>query len=263
MLTYADCVNYLKKAYNGINGEINPVIPAIRLALTESNKDSVIDYAVVGTQCIMTVEIRLANAYTKFCQLGLTDNQVRGALLFIIAHELSHCDQKIIPNKLDDEYIMYMEYTNNLNTFRYLKEHENILQTYFGPYEIPKAAYRSYLEQKEYFKNQKYIFPQISSIKEKVLDGLSVIIGEDIYKTKYPIVNNINISIYVGSNLYDRFEIIKDKNLVCCHSNIFKLSQLIARGLYDYHKTYTINKDTCEVTLNLNTLPIYNVVVIG
>jgi len=263
MLTYADCADYLKNVYNGINGEINPVVPAIRLVLTEPNPNAPKNFAIAGSQCMMYVEIRLDNVFEKFNEARLTDNQIRGGLLFILAHELSHCDQKIIPNKQDDiEYIRYMEYTNNLNTLEFIKKNWNLLQLCYGTFEIPEMVCGSYLEQSKFYNGKIFVFPQISSIKEKVLDGVSLLMKEDIYANKYPLVNNMNLSIFVGQNLYDRFEIIRNKNLVCSHSAIIRMSQFIARAIYDYRKSCVINGDTCEMTLYLSAPPEYHVTIL-
>jgi hypothetical protein len=263
MLTYGDCINFIKMVYNDFNGEINPVVPAIRLALTEPNPNTPKEFSIAGSQCMMYIEVRLDIVYELFNKSRLSDDQIRGGLLYIVLHELSHCDQKIIPNKQNDiDYVRYVEYTNNLNTFAFIKKNWNLLKCCYGNFEIPEIVYGSYLAQREFYNGQVIIFPQISSIKEKVLDGISVLINEDVYTNIYPSVNNINLSVFVGQNLYDEFEIIQNKNLVCTHSAIIRISQFIARAIYDYRRSCVINGDTCEMTLYLPSTPEYHVTIL-
>ena len=266
MMTYGECVQYLKILYNSINGEINTVIPSTMLALTEPGNVVIKPKGEsVGTQCMMTVEIRLYNALRLFANYGLTDNKIRGALLYIMAHELSHCDQKIERLKLinrDTRYEMYMEYTNNINTMEFILDNQQILQSTIGPFEVPPIVYTSYTEQKEYFNNIYYAFPQISSIKEKVLDDISMIVGEDLYKTKYPLVNNINLNIYIQGRLLESHRIIKNKNLACGKSSINRLSQIISRGIFSYRNSVVVDGDTCKISIYMDNQPIQNVVII-
>ena len=256
MISYGNAVNFLTFAYHQLNGEINPSIPAVNLALTECG--DIRDSGVMGAQTMLTVEVRLKNMFDQFANTGLTDRQFKGVLLYVLAHELSHCDQKKEPMKLlanDQEYIDYMEYTNDINTLRYLREHEKSLQSYLGPYELHPIVYNRFNKLKTKF-NDKFIeFPQISSIKETILDGVSFLMNEDVYNTIYPTVNNINLSLYVTStpfNPFISFKIIREKNLICGKEDIFKLSQLIARGIFDYKRTSKINGDTCNMYLYLD-----------
>lgn len=263
MLTYGDCILYVKKVYDALNGRINPIAPAIRLALTEPNPDVAKKIEIAGSQCMLYIEIRLDSVFEKFNYLELTDNEIRGGLLFIVAHELSHCNQKIIPNRHNDvDYTRYIEYTNNMNTIHYLSKYENILQEYLGPYKIPDIALQSYYAQKKYYKGEPMLFPYISSVKEKVLDGLSILIKEDVYDTKYPLVNNINMEVYIQNRMHKSFNIIRNKQLTIDPADIIKMSQFIARAIFDYSGYSTISGDTYTACVNLSSAPVYNVTVL-
>jgi hypothetical protein len=263
MLTYGDCIFYVKKVYDVLNGKINNIAPAIRLALTEPNPDVAKKIEIVGSQCMLYIEIRLDSVFEKFNYLELTDNEIRGGLLFIVAHELSHCNQKIIPNRHNDvDYTRYIEYSNNINTINYLSKYENVLQEYLGPYEVPDIVLQAYYLQRNYYNGEQIIFPYISSVKEKVLDGLSILTKEDVYKTKYPLVDNINMEVYIQNRMHKSFNIIRNKQLTIDPADIIKMSQFIARGIYDYSGYSSISGDTYTACINLNSAPVYNVTVL-
>ena len=269
MLSYGEWVQYLKILYDNINGEINTIIPATMLALTEPSAMNVNSKGEsVGTQCMMTVEIRLYNALKIFSNYRINDTQIRGCLLYILAHELSHCDQKIdrlrfMKKDEEKEYELYIEYTNNINTMEFILDNQQTLQNTIGPFEIPPVVYTAYTEQKKHFNNAYYVFPQISSIKERVLDDVSIIAGEDLYKTRYPFVNNINLDIYIQGRLSEKHKIIKNKNLICGKSNVNRLSQIISRGLFSYRSNVKVDGDTCKISLYMDNPPVQNVVIVG
>ena len=264
MLNYGNGVNFLTFAYHQLNGEINSSVPAVSLALTESYDIS--DITIMGSQTMLTIEVRLNNILTQLAPQGFTDNQMRGILLYVLAHELSHCDQKKDPIRSlakDQDYIDYMEYSNDINTIKYLKNNEGRLQSILGPYEMPDIVYNQFNKLKEKFNNRFVYFNQVSSIKEKVLDGISYLVKEDVYNNKFPLVNNINLTLYVRNMVYDQFKIIQNKNLVCGKRDIFKLSQLLARGIFDYNETSSIKGDTYDIYLALDYPPIVNAVIIN
>ena len=263
MITYVDCMYFLKKVYDSLNGSINPVAPAVRLALTEPNPSAAKRITIAGTQCMLYVEIRLDSVFEKFNFVHLSDAQIKGGLLFILAHELSHCNQKIIPNRHEDEeYCMFIEYTNNINTINYLEKYDSVLQQYLGPYIIPDIVKQAYYEQREYFKGKEMQYIPISSIKEKVLDGVSILLGEDVYETKYPLANDIYVDVFVCGSIYERFNVIMNKELVLDHYGITKISQFIARGIFTYKKSCVISNGVCAISIYLSSLPIYNVTVL-
>lgn len=263
MLTYGDCILYVKKVYDALNGKINNIAPAIRLALTEPNPDIAKKIEIAGSQCMLYIEIRLDSVFEKFNYIELMDNEIRGGLLFIVAHELSHCNQKIIPNRHNDiDYMRYIEYSNNINTINYLSKYDDILKKYLGPYEVPDIVLQAYYLQRDYYNGEQILFPYISSVKEKVLDGLSILTKEDVYATKYPLVDNINLELYIQNRPYKELNVIKNKNMVINNTDIIKMSQFIARGIFDYSGYSNISGDTYTAYINLNSEPVYNVTVL-
>ena len=104
--------SFLKFAYNFLNGEVNTNIRAMNLVIQS------LENGVAGYSHSFIVSINLPLIYNKSILNNFSDKEVKGAIIYILIHELSHCDQNIDILRLsrDEEYRKNIEFSNNQNT---------------------------------------------------------------------------------------------------------------------------------------------------
>lgn len=233
--------SFLKFAYNFLNGEVNTNIRAMHLVV-QSLEDGVVGYS-----HSFIVSINLPMIYNNSISHHFSDMEVKGIIIYVLIHELSHCDQNIDIIRLsrDREYRMNIEYANNLNTMRFLKENCSMLFYAFGEFYIPEVLLANFFEQKKHFKNRSHFnYEQAISVKDQflmVLEGWTqLFIRKCLEDPKNNIKNfDLTFKFLLPKNNKEEeyiFHIISNNVFVVSNRTLSSLSKLLTIAVFKYNK---------------------------
>lgn len=242
MESYGYYHSFLKFAYNFLNGEVNTNIRAMNLVI-QSLKDGVAGYS-----HSFIVSINLPVIYNNSMLNNFSDKEVKGMIIYILIHELSHCDQNIDILRLsrDEEYRKNIEFSNNQNTMRFIKENASMLLYTFGQFYIPDDLMMDFLNQKKYFKNRPHFnYEQAISVKNQflmVLEGWTqLFIRKCLEDPKNNITNfDLTLRFLISQNNQGKkdytFQIINNNVFVVSNKILNSLSKLLTIAVFKYNK---------------------------
>ena len=159
---------FLKNAFTILNGEVNTNILARRLALQNLDMDE----TEFGYNLAFFIVLDLRKIYNYTINSDTPhDETLKGMILYVLIHELSHCDQYIIPFFNSKEYIRNIEFTNNENCMRFIYRKEKFLKYSFGNFKIPSVIFEMHNRDKEFYKssNSYFLYEQSKSPKDKFI----------------------------------------------------------------------------------------------
>lgn len=259
MESYGYYHSFLKFAYNFLNGEVNTNIRAMNLVIQS------LENGVAGYSHSFIVSINLPVIYNNSMLKNFSDKEVKGMIIYILIHELSHCDQNIDILRLsrDEEYRKNIEFSNNQNTMRFIKENASMLLYTFGQFYIPDDLMMEFLNQKKYFKNRPHFnYEQAISVKNQflmVLEGWTqLFIRKCLEDPKNNIMNfDLTLRFLISQNNQEEkdytFQIISSNVFVVSNKILNSLSKLLTIAVFKYNKP--------EIHLNDNNTYL-NIVVI-
>ena len=250
MESYGYYHSFLKFAYNFLNGEVNTNIRAMNLVIQS------LENGVAGYSHSFIVSINLPVIYNNSILNNFSDKEVKGMIIYILIHELSHCDQNIDILRLsrDKEYRKNIEFSNNQNTIRFIKENASMLFYTFGQFYIPDDLMIDFLNQKKYYKNRPHFeYEQAISIKNQflmVLEGWTqLFIRKCLEDPKNNITNfDLTLKFLITQNNKKEeeytFRIISSNVFVVSTNVLNALSKLLTIAVFKYR--------TPEIRLNDN-----------
>ena len=234
--------SFLKFAYNFLNGEVNTNIRAMNLVIQS------LENGVAGYSHSFIVSINLPVIYNNSMLNNFSDKEVKGMIIYILIHELSHCDQNIDILRLsrDEEYRKNIEFSNNQNTMRFIKENASMLLYTFGQFYIPDDLMMEFLNQKKYFKNRPHFnYEQAISVKNQflmVLEGWTqLFIRKCLEDPKNNIMNfDLTLRFLISRNNQEEkdytFQIISSNVFVVSNKILNSLSKLLTIAVFKYNK---------------------------
>ena len=258
--------SFLKFAYDFLNGEVNTNIRSIKLIIQS------FDNNVAGYCHSFIVSVNLPMIYNNSVNNHYSDEEIKGAILHVLIHELSHCDQNIDILKLsrDEEYRMNIEYVNNLNTARFIKDNSEKLYNVFGEFYIPKPILCDFIRQNKYFKNRPYFkYEQAISIKNQfltVLEGWTQLNIRDCLEDPKTNITNFDLTLKFLLPGYDKeenytFHIISNGIFVVSNRTLGSLSLLLTIAEFKYNKPeiYLNNNNTyLNIVVRVDSVPQIN-----
>lgn len=242
MESYGYYHSFLKFAYNFLNGEVNTNIRAMNLVIQS------LENGVAGYSHSFIVSINLPVIYNNSMLNNFSDKEVKGMIIYILIHELSHCDQNIDILRLsrDGEYRKNIEFSNNQNTMRFIKENASMLLYTFGQFYIPDDLMMDFLNQKKYFKNRPHFnYEQAISVKNQflmVLEGWTqLFIRKCLEDPKNNITNfDLTLRFLISQNNQEEkdytFQIISSNVFVVSNKILNSLSKLLTIAVFKYNK---------------------------
>ena len=242
MGSYGYYHSFLKFAYNFLNGEVNTNIRAMNLVIQS------LENGVAGYSHSFIVSINLPVIYNNSMLNNFSDKEVKGMIIYILIHELSHCDQNIDILRLsrDEEYRKNIEFSNNQNTMRFIKENASMLLYTFGQFYIPDDLMMDFLNQKKYFKNRPHFnYEQAISVKNQflmVLEGWTqLFIRKCLEDPKNNITNfDLTLRFLISQNNKEEknytFQIISSNVFVVSNKILNSLSKLLTIAVFKYNK---------------------------
>lgn len=242
MESYGYYHSFLKFAYNFLNGEVNTNIRAMNLVIQS------LENGVAGYSHSFIVSINLPVIYNNSMLNNFSDKEVKGMIIYILIHELSHCDQNIDILRLsrDEEYRKNIEFSNNQNTMRFIKENASMLLYTFGQFYIPDDLMMDFLNQKKYFKNRPHFnYEQAISVKNQflmVLEGWTqLFIRKCLEDPKNNITNfDLTLRFLISQNNKEEknytFQIISSNVFVVSNKILNSLSKLLTIAVFKYNK---------------------------
>ena len=263
MESYGYYHSFLKFAYNFLNGEVNTNIRAMNLVIQS------LENGVAGYSHSFIVSINLPVIYNNSILNNFSDKEVKGMIIYILIHELSHCDQNIDILRLsrDEEYRKNIEFSNNQNTIRFIKENASMLFYTFGQFYIPDDLMIDFLNQKKYYKNRPHFeYEQAISIKNQflmVLEGWTqLFIRRCLEDPKNNITNfDLTLKFLISQNNKKEedytFKIISSNVFVVSNNVLNALSKLLTIAVFKY-RTPEIRLDDNNTYLNI-VVGIYSV----
>lgn len=263
MESYGYYHSFLKFAYNFLNGEVNTNIRAMNLVIQS------LENGVAGYSHSFIVSINLPVIYNNSMLNNFSDKEVKGMIIYILIHELSHCDQNIDILRLsrDEEYRKNIEFSNNQNTIRFIKENASMLFYTFGQFYIPDDLMLDFLNQKKYYKNRPHFeYEQAISIKNQflmVLEGWTqLFIRKCLEDPKNNITNfDLTLKFLISQNNKKEedytFKIISSNVFVVSTNVLNALSKLLTIAVFKY-RTPEIRLDDNNTYLNI-VVGIYSV----
>lgn len=241
MESYGYYHSFLKFAYNFLNGEVNTNIRAMHLVVQS------LENGIAGYSHSFIISINLPMIYNNSISHRFSDLEVKGMIIFILIHELSHCDQNIDVLRLsrDKEYRMNIEYTNNLNVLRFMKENSSMLFCTFGLFDIPEVILLDFYTQENYFKNRPHFnYEQAISVKNQflmVLEGWTQLFIRKCLEDPRNNINNFDLTFkfLLPKNNKDEeytFHIISNNVFVVSNRTLSSLSKLLTIAVFKYNK---------------------------
>ena len=242
MESYGYYHSFLKFTYNFLNGEVNTNIRAMNLVIQS------LENGVAGYSHSFIVSINLPVIYNNSMLNNFSDKEVKGMIIYILIHELSHCDQNIDILRLsrDGEYRKNIEFSNNQNTMRFIKENASMLLYTFGQFYIPDDLMMDFLNQKKYFKNRPHFnYEQAISVKNQflmVLEGWTqLFIRKCLEDPKNNITNfDLTLRFLISQNNKEEknytFQIISSNVFVVSNKILNSLSKLLTIAVFKYNK---------------------------
>lgn len=266
MRSYGYYHSFLKLAYNFLNGEVNTNIKAIHLVIQS------LDNGVVGYSHSFIISINLPMIYNNSVSNHFSDMEVKGMIIYILIHELSHCDQNIDIMRLsrDKEYRMNIEYANNLNVLRFIQENSSVLIYTFGEFYVPEIFLTDFLNQEKYFKNRSHFnYEQAISIKNQflmVLEGWTQLFIRKCLEDPRNNIQNFDLTFkfLISKNNKEEdytFHIISSNVFVVSNRILSSLSQLLTIAVFKYNKPeirLSNNNTYLNVIVKVDSIPQIN-----
>lgn len=250
MESYGYYHSFLKFAYNFLNGEVNTNIRALNLVIQS------LENGVAGYSHSFIVSINLPLIYNNSILNNFSDNEIKGAIIYILIHELSHCDQNIDILRLsrDEEYRKNIEYANNKNTIRFIRENSSMLFYTFGQFYIPDDLMLDFLNQKKYFKNRPHFeYEQAISIKNQflmVLEGWTQLFIRKCLEDPKNNITNFDLTLKFLLSQNNKKE--EDYTFKIISSNVFVVSTKVLNALSKLLTIAVFKYRTPEIRLNDN-----------
>lgn len=250
MESYGYYHSFLKFAYNFLNGEVNTNIRAMNLVIQS------LENGVAGYSHSFIVSINLPLIYNNSILNNFSDKEVKGAIIYILIHELSHCDQNIDILRLsrDEEYRKNIEFSNNQNTIRFIKENASMLFYTFGQFYIPDDLMLDFLNQKKYFKNRPHFeYEQAISIKNQflmVLEGWTQLFIRKCLEDPKNNITNFDLTLKFLISQNNKKE--EDYTFKIISSNVFVVSTNVLNALSKLLTIAVFKYRTPEIRLNDN-----------
>ena len=250
MESYGYYHSFLKFAYNFLNGEVNTNIRAMNLVIQS------LENGVAGYSHSFIVSINLPLIYNKSILNNFSDKEVKGAIIYILIHELSHCDQNIDILRLsrDEEYRKNIEFSNNQNTIRFIKENASMLFYTFGQFYIPDDLMLDFLNQKKYYKNRPHFeYEQAISIKNQflmVLEGWTQLFIRKCLEDPKNNITNFDLTLKFLISQNNKKE--EDYTFKIISSNVFVVSTNVLNALSKLLTIAVFKYRTPEIRLNDN-----------
>lgn len=256
MENYLEYHKFVRKVYDSLNGEVNTIIPSLGIVIDydENSKR-------IGSSILCVTNIFLENILEKLNYLGLSEEEKRGALIFLVVHELSHNDQDIDMMAMrsqppDGWYRVLTEAENNVRTLCYIKNNLEKLRTKFGFFIIPEISMSEFREEVNYLIQNGIIrnvsdlrYRQCKSIQDKILSTLSGLFCHNIIKT-YMQNSNIN-SIYL--RILNEYK-TETKMFYIIVENIFHLGKEELSKLCLILGAALVHLKSTSITFHQNTL---------
>ena len=250
MESYGYYHSFLKFAYNFLNGEVNTNIRAMNLVIQS------LENGVAGYSHSFIVSINLPLIYNKSILNNFSDKEVKGAIIYILIHELSHCDQNIDILRLsrDEEYRKNIEFSNNQNTIRFIKENSSMLFYTFGQFYIPDDLMLDLFNQTKYYKNRPHFeYEQAISIKNQflmVLEGWTQLFIRKCLEDPKNNITNFDLTLKFLISQNNKKE--EDYTFKIISSNVFVVSTNVLNALSKLLTIAVFKYRTPEIRLNDN-----------
>lgn len=250
MESYGYYHSFLKFAYNFLNGEVNTNIRAMNLVIQS------LENGVAGYSHSFIVSINLPVIYNNSILNNFSDKEVKGMIIYILIHELSHCDQNIDILRLsrDEEYRKNIEFSNNQNTIRFIKENAQMLFCTFGQFYIPDDLMLDFLNQKKYYKNRPHFeYEQAISIKNQflmVLEGWTQLFIRKCLEDPKNNITNFDLTLKFLISKNNKKE--EDYTFKIISSNVFVVSTNVLNALSKLLTITVFKYRTPEIRLNDN-----------
>ena len=250
MESYGYYHSFLKFAYNFLNGEVNTNIRAMNLVIQS------LENGVAGYSHSFIVSINLPVIYNNSILNNFSDKEVKGMIIYILIHELSHCDQNIDILRLsrDEEYRKNIEFSNNQNTIRFIKENASMLFYTFGQFYIPDDLLIDFLNQKKYYKNRPHFeYEQAISIKNQflmVLEGWTQLFIRRCLEDPKNNITNFDLTLKFLISQNNKKE--EDYTFKIISSNVFAVSTKVLNALSKLLTIAVFKYRTPEIRLNNN-----------
>ena len=250
MESYGYYHSFLKFAYNFLNGEVNTNIRAMNLVIQS------LENGVAGYSHSFIVSINLPVIYNNSILNNFSDKEVKGTIIYILIHELSHCDQNIDILRLsrDKEYRKNIEFSNNQNTIRFIKENASMLFYTFGQFYIPDDLMLDFLSQKKYYKNRPHFeYEQAISIKNQflmVLEGWTQLFIRRCLEDPKNNITNFDLTLKFLISQNNKKE--EDYTFKIISSNVFVVSTKVLNALSKLLTIAVFKYRTPEIRLNNN-----------
>ena len=190
---------FLTKAFNLLNGKINPIYPARKIVFKPKSSIRYLNSDNIATTLAQnTLDYVLMDPHGLkewiLNNNNVTEIQFRGLLLCILAHELSHMDQRyrtILTNR-DNSYpekgSIESEIANDRNTIDFLTSNYKEISHKLGNFDIQLYKLVTvYTEQKAKesgieVDNCFVKYGKINSVRDRLLEILSVVTNLNFYK---------------------------------------------------------------------------------
>lgn len=250
MKSYGYYHSFLKFAYNFLNGEVNTNIRAMNLVIQS------LENGVAGYSHSFIISINLPVIYNNSMLNNFSDKEVKGMIIYILIHELSHCDQNIDILRLsrDEEYRKNIEFSNNQNTIRFIKENASMLFYTFGQFYIPDDLMIDFLNQKKYYKNRPHFeYEQAISIKNQflmVLEGWTQLFIRKCLEDPKNNITNFDLTLKFLISQNNKKE--EDYTFKIISSNVFVVSTNVLNALSKLLTIAVFKYRTPEIRLNNN-----------
>lgn len=191
---YMKFKDYVIKTFYAMNGKINYMVPASKLVFNVPSIDDKMFQFGISNSCI--VGINLFNILIYACVKGCDEEEkIKGLILHVVAHELSHLDQKIdnILYNENESYRWLVEVSNDANSLMYIVDHYDELQK-LGYYDMSleydlKLTYHT----EDYtVEDMSKRYVRVNNITDKIVESLTALTTKDV--NSYLISPNFNIN---------------------------------------------------------------------
>lgn len=168
--------HYSAMVFNTLNGKINNIIQCNHMEFMGERTNPLSRSFVLGTNFADVILISLVDIFQCAEDMKLeTEEELKGLIIFVIAHELSHLDQKIpfkIMNK-DTAIKQQIENANDANALHFLEETMMCFKHFFGEFNL-NGVYKMGKSSTNY-----YLYQKIHSLEEKIFNILEYFVDRD------------------------------------------------------------------------------------
>lgn len=266
---YTKFKDYVVKVFYAMNGKINYMVPASKLVFNvPSVNDKMFQFG-ISNSCI--VGINLFNILVYACTRGCDEEEkIKGLILHVVAHELSHLDQKIdnILYKENESYRWLVEVTNDANSLMYIMNHYDELQS-FGMYDMAleydlKLTYHTEDYTVEDM-SKRYI--RVDNITDKIVESLTALTTKDVnsyLKSPNFSIKKIKLEyIQLDNSSVSRFIMMNEKFLDCYNTLQF-IGEISAENPVRVDYVFNASYDMLDIKIfqyeKVYDTPIYTIV---